>query len=315
MNQDAGVRVVREVSNALQIDPEWSEWADRGFTWWAHRLAQRVWAEVPIEEDGLLVGRVVSETDLFVIPEDEWIQLTPVFEHASTFATMSGFVWDQGVLRLRCSMSVHDETQPFVAKLLKLATLDQVVLAEQTATGMSQLSPLRTGQRQQPDEMLGAIEGLPGKEGPSAWAGSHMAAISKMLTEHGVFSMGDRTGLTAEFPYGEDGGPAVAGGSSNLLTVTTEERHPRMGSGVLMRLSLREPPMVEPREALAPLQLNQLEASGECDAHFLGSWCSDPAGGSPTFVSFLPSALSGPETLLNLVLSMGIRSQWVAGRL
>ncbi len=48
--------------------------------------------------------------------------------------------------------------------------------------------------------------------------------------------------------------------------------------------------------------------------HFLGSWCANPSGGPPVFVSFLPNILSAPNLLTNLVISMGVRSRWASER-
>lgn len=80
-----------------------------------------------------------------------------------------------------------------------------------------------------------------------------------------------------------------------------------------MQLSLRERPTAEdPR--LGALQLNELELRDGCQSHFLGSWCANPSGGPPVFVSFLPNILSAPNLLTNLVLSMGVRSRWASDR-
>jgi hypothetical protein len=132
-----------------------------------------------------------------------------------------------------------------------------------------------------------------------------------MLTERGIFSMGDEQGLTAEFPYGPNGGPAAMGGTSNMLRVSTDETHPRLGSGVLLRLHLREQP-VDADAPLHPFALNGLEAEGESDAHLPGSWCNNPEGGAPVFVSFFPNVLADPNALLNLIMSMGMRARWAS---
>jgi hypothetical protein len=144
VGQDAGVGVLRDVFDALQIDDEWSEWTDRGFMWWAHRLAQRVWASAPVEQDGLPIVRVNAETDLFEVSAADWGQVAPTFEAASTFASTSGYVWRDGVVRLRCGMIVHDEIQPFASSVMKIAVLDQVTLAEQLMSTVDQLTPPRS---------------------------------------------------------------------------------------------------------------------------------------------------------------------------
>jgi hypothetical protein len=311
MNQDPGVRVLHEVFEALQIDDDWSEWTERGFTWWAHRLAQRVWATDPVEQDGLPLVRVNAETDLLHATPVDWERVSPMFEAASMFASTSGYVWQDGVVRLRCAMIVHDEIQPFASSVMKIAALDQVTLAEQMASSFDELTPAVSGDRDEPDEMLFALEGLPGRGEPSAWAGSYIGSFAQMLTEHGFLSLGDEHGMTAEFPYGPSGGPAASGGTSNMLRVSTDETHPRLGSGLLLRLHLREQPSTGDGP-LEPLELNELEAAGSSEAHLLGSWCTNPDGGAPVFVSFFPNVLASPDALLNLIMSMGMRARWAS---
>ncbi len=42
---DVGPEVLQFLLDGLSIDPAWALREPRSFTWWAHRLAQRVWAE------------------------------------------------------------------------------------------------------------------------------------------------------------------------------------------------------------------------------------------------------------------------------
>ena len=310
MREDAGTRTVREAFDELQVDAEWASWSDRGFTWWPHRFAQQVWAEMPREDDGITVIRVNAETDLYSLNEQDWRGMAPVFASASAFSTSSGFVWRDQVVRLHSSMWVHDEIQPWVSKVFRLACLFQAVGAEAAIAQKSGLPPHVTGNRREPDEMLAAIDELPGKDEPSLWAGDEMTKVVDLLEANGLVANGSHQGITTEFPYGTSGGPAIAGGTSNLLTVTTEEPHPSFGSGLLMRLMLREEP-TGPAGSLGAMELNELEIQTGCNAHFIGSWCSNPSGGPPVFVSFLPSILSAPNLLFNLVISMRVRSRWV----
>ena len=166
MDEDVGIRTVRDVFQGLQVDDEWSTWSDRGFTWWPHRLAQRVWSDDVREDDGPIVARVNAEIDLFSIGAEDWTNLLPVFEGASTFATMSGFLWNDGVVRLRCSMWVHDDVQAWVARIFQFATLAQAVSAEQSTTEMDQMAVHESGHRDQPDEMLRGDRRSPRLERP-----------------------------------------------------------------------------------------------------------------------------------------------------
>ena len=48
----------------MQIDTAWSVREPRAFTWWGHRLAQRVWVDEPRHSRGVDVVHAFAETDL-----------------------------------------------------------------------------------------------------------------------------------------------------------------------------------------------------------------------------------------------------------
>ena len=48
--EDVGPQVIDYLFRSLQIDPKWSIRESRKFTWWGHRLAQKVWAD-PVRMD------------------------------------------------------------------------------------------------------------------------------------------------------------------------------------------------------------------------------------------------------------------------
>jgi hypothetical protein len=65
-NTDVGIMAVNEIYENLRIDTEWSLIHEKGFTWWGHRQAQRVWTEEPFEESGMLISKVNTETDSLI---------------------------------------------------------------------------------------------------------------------------------------------------------------------------------------------------------------------------------------------------------
>jgi hypothetical protein len=61
---DLGLQTVEFVYRTMGIDDEWSIREPRGFTWWGHELAQRVWTEPARMSAGLEVYRLHAETAL-----------------------------------------------------------------------------------------------------------------------------------------------------------------------------------------------------------------------------------------------------------
>jgi len=67
---EPGLAVVRYLYDNSRVDSEWSVLEERGFTWWADDLAQRVWAEPGFDDDGIEIFRVFAQTDLVRGVED-----------------------------------------------------------------------------------------------------------------------------------------------------------------------------------------------------------------------------------------------------
>jgi hypothetical protein len=63
LKEDLGIATVQNIYQDLQIDQKWSMTDERGFTWWGHRLAQRIWADPPLEDREIPITRVHAETD------------------------------------------------------------------------------------------------------------------------------------------------------------------------------------------------------------------------------------------------------------
>jgi len=103
--------------------------------------------------------------------------------------------------------------------------------------------------------------------------------------------------MTAEFPFTGDLPAVVAGGPETaLLTVSSRERLPQLGSGLLLRLQL---PFYSSKQLGSDLasMLNILEVTEETNTHALGAWCLGPIlpgrtnAHSVTFVSFIPAVV------------------------
>jgi hypothetical protein len=324
METRMGRRVVELLRDHLSIDEEWMVEDDEGFTWWPHRHAQRIWAEAPVEQMGIVAQRVNVETDLahgdnVLDPSFELVLMLPFAD-----ASLAGPVVVEDTVRLRSSAVVTEDNADWTGRLLQMASAIQLVNAEVRAGDLLSAMELSesvsahptNGARAEPDEMLHVLDDLPEREGVSAWLGcEEMSAIPTMMSERGLPATGDEIAFTVELPFGDRGGSAVTGGDSHLLQVTTDP-HPSLGAGVRVRLRLRRWPREPDGRLLLPVSLNGWERDQPPGPHLLGSWAADPPtvdpDATPYFTCFVPNITFAPGILTNLVLSMGVRAQSVA---
>jgi hypothetical protein len=124
---------------------------------------------------------------------------------------------------------------------------------------------------------------------------------------------------SSEFQFTGDIPAAIADRAETaLLTASSTERHPQLGSGLLLRLQL---PINFPKDkgSAAALTLNLLEATEMTDTHTLGAWCLGPAladrsdSHSLNFVSFVPAVAYRKGLLDVLAMDMAVRVRWLVG--
>src|SRR5437870_3421892 len=90
---DLGPRLVQQLFDSLQLDETWSVRARRGFAWWGHHLAQRVWAERPRRSAAGDLTRVQAATPVLRdVPRDA--QTAEKVASLNRFATFSALVWN-----------------------------------------------------------------------------------------------------------------------------------------------------------------------------------------------------------------------------
>src|SRR5262245_48487736 len=70
---DLGLAMVDAIGHSMTLDADWSLRTERGFTWWGKDLAQHVWAEPGVDDDGFNIFRLHARTDLLrsFKPSDE----------------------------------------------------------------------------------------------------------------------------------------------------------------------------------------------------------------------------------------------------
>lgn len=319
-DSDPGLSVVRSVFDALQIDEEWSAWEDRGFIWWPHQHAQRVWADPPVTNGDLMSSLVHAEVELIEGAEDADIPLRVLDAQLGVLA--AGLTLHSAMRRgdrvcFHATASVYDGTVDWIARVFQVATLFEAVNAETRASqfadafGMQVVTSAHpvNGPRPVPDEML-RVEDFPAT--PNAWGDAgELDQIADFLNARGMLSRTGGNGLTAELPYGPNGGPAITGGDSHLLTLLSETRG-RLGAGARLTLRLGDWPRQD-GEQIFPPQINAMEAAGLSRSHLIGTWAIEGHSlAIPYFTSWIPGVLHRPGILMNLVLSMAVRARWIS---
>ena len=234
MTEDLGLAAIELVRERLGVDDEWCVDYERGFTWWAHDLAQSVWSEEAFDDDGIVIWRLHARTDLVrrVPAGARGAALLSRLNAFSPLSCLSYHAAEPETLQLVASAYLHEDSFDWVAPLFQLATGLQVADAEELAGPLADALQAELaasahpdyGARGEPDEMLGVVSALPLREGGSRFAGTELEDIARALMEGpSVLATADHDGLSAEFPFLD---------TTSLLMIETRELHPRLGSGV-----------------------------------------------------------------------------------
>jgi prepilin signal peptidase PulO-like enzyme (type II secretory pathway) len=328
--RDVGPEVLDFLFDAMRIDAQWSVREPRTFSWWGHRLVQRVWAEpARLSHDHNIVRIHATTALLRNVPNTPELRLRVAT--TNKFMSLGALTWSSRTnqLLLHSAAYFHAENFTWLKHLFLAAVGLQVADAHIKADGLAQIfggepdvsAHPQSGPRRTPDEILNVIAATfaPAGTGPSPWTESDFKATAEMIPRPWVLATSGATGLTAEFPFEGDRPALIAGrAETTLFTASTTERHPQLGSGVLLRLEL---PLNLSQQDCAETTwtLNSLEASEETHTHALGAWSIGPAApGRPdthsaTFVSFIPAVVYQKGLLDALALVMAVRAKWAAG--
>ena len=312
---DPGLRAVLDIYEDLQIDAEWTVWNRRGFTWWPHRHAQRVWSQEGVDSFGQVVYRVHVETEWGSGEAIAGLERQAAVAVLMGSMSLAGAVVSGDELRWRSHAVIHEENRAWLTKLLEIAALVQATNVERGTDILDtlELQPVTSahptsGVRKVADEMLEALVGLPLRDDHPPIDDAELDEIVGVLEQVGAAVERRPDGLSATMPQ-------LLGDRAMTFGLALGERAP-VGAGA--RMTLRLPSFPETLGAQEfPLDLNRMEVHGEPMAHLLGSWAADlPDGSEPTpfFTCFAPNVTLRPGVLLNLVLSIGMRATWIGSR-
>jgi hypothetical protein len=321
LKEDLGNQIVENIYQDLQIDPKLSVKGERGFTWWGHRLAQKIWADPPLEDREIAITRVHAETDFLKYPEPK-AKIDNYLARKMMMASLNGYVvcGGKGRIKLRCNAFIHGENQMWLKRLFGLAAIMQMVDAETAVKNISQMLKLepdyschpQSGLRKEPDGTLKIVDQLVIPEGQRPFdriGEAQLSFVSEFLNSQNIPSTIGETILSGYVPFGRD---------ISLLYITTYEVHPELGHGVLIRLFL--PP--EDIRSIAQINgslvmdMNADEQKQSLTGHFIGSWClgsGEKGVETLVFVTFIPAIACTPNVFTNMVFSALGHNTWAEG--
>src|SRR6266550_6885682 len=181
---DIGPQVLNDVRRQLQVDDQWVVTEPQSFTWWGHRLRQKVAAEKATTRGGLGIVKIWAETDLLIdVPNESKVEgLVGVLNSAAALNTL---VWrpNERRLSLRCASYIYSDIQGWMTGMFCSAVAMQIAEAEGRAESLQKLFGGRihssahptSGVRQEPDDMLNVLSVFrTAKDAVSPFYGSEM---------------------------------------------------------------------------------------------------------------------------------------------
>ncbi len=331
MNPDPGPRFVDDLFARLLIDDAWALRDERSFSWWPHRVVQRVRAEEAVGEGDAAASRVHVETDV-LFADGLTLRQAGILADLLRYPPLASFVVDRedGVVRLWSATLVTKETSPVALGFLSASAALQAIYAEGGREGLENELGLpaaasehpRSGGRPHADGMLDLLRARIAPEGAAAsrfTRPSDWIAAANALEPFGARAEASPRGLDARLPFLEplEGTHPLGPRASALLQARHGERHPEMGTGVFLRLFL--PSDAAPATADVALNLNAKEREMPLAIDATGAWTIESPEASFEFgtlpgpprlcyVRFVPNALHLPGLLPALAADMARRA-------
>jgi DNA-directed RNA polymerase subunit RPC12/RpoP len=320
---DTGPEVIDFLVSSIGVDTQWSLREPRGFTWWGHHFAQRVWAEpIRVSHGHEIVQVHASTAVLRGVPDSP--QTRRKVALLNRYASLSAWAWSPADERLflRAVATFHRQNVGWLKSFFLAAVGLQAADAHIKAHDLAKLmggepdasAHPEHGPRPEPDEILEIIATrfAPAGAGTSPFTEVDFQAAAEVTPRPWVTVFSGASGLTGQLPFtGSTPAELSESVETALLNIENDQRHPQLGAGAL--LTLRFPiRLTQDEAASAAWTLNR--GGTQVPTHTLGAWTVAPeTPGHPpmlAFCSFVPALLYKPGLLPALVMEMAARARW-----
>jgi len=295
---------LQAIAATWRAAPAQTVWEDNGFTWTpgSHLVRVHAFDQGPDDES----ARLIVETSLLDdVPLDDgnFQELVAMCSGAcaSTYALVypPSEVWAKHLnatpkqMTMQATTYVDAATLPWMPTFLARMALMQPIDAEIRAAGMAKVfaggvPAYATGARADVcDEVLETAHLVyrPMGEAPSAWTGcDEFARFAEAYGRTDVcYGQADADRLTFEVPFGD---------TSALIQLCADQKHPQLGHGLLVSLTLPHRDTLLDVAGMAA-RLNWAEAVSWTGFPQFGCWHARLDGGDPLLahVSFIPNTL------------------------
>lgn len=279
---DHGRHLIQTIYEFLQIDEEWTQWHEDGFTWWSHRLAQRFRVEGPVQVDGEPTWWVSFETAVLRnVPNDSFVSAAVTLQNRTgnlfTIKVAGGHLFHWG------RVYALPETMTSRARLLAERAIISNAIASEQADGLAALMRKHSdaavevdvsahpenGARSNPDDMLNVVRGAYAPFGSrplEIGRRPDLGVLADLVRRADNSVLLDDRGLNL-------GVTGTANGLTYGVHFHLTARHPGLGSGMLVLLSIPLGTALNDDEAhQLAVKLNDGEQVTRRPLISLGSW-------------------------------------------
>jgi hypothetical protein len=310
---DCGLTVVDNYFSLLGIDEKSCLREERGFTWWAEDLAQRIWSDPPVVRDGATVWKIHARTDFltgFVTNPSNLGYLNQLASFASLGGGLIRDALHRDRIQLASCLYATDATlqwaKSFFPSTAATQTAEAHLLAHmvpavaECSAAYSAHPAAGAARRHRVLDLLGSFV----KEGknPPVWTSEEFGETAAELAEERYSVSASGSGLTVQFPFRD---------LTALGEMTTGAEHPSYGHGLLVRLVLPIT-LSDEEDPQIVLRCNRFEIDSLTPAdHFTGSYYAGDEGFC--YSNFIPNLQSyrGVPFLASLIRFLGWRARWL----